>query len=139
MVERLHIFYADEYIGELEHDTNGDTYKYESKSDSKGAKMWVFLTNADTDRFKETLYDTRVFPPERVNARELLHQIGLIEYDPWEIMKRIHFVSDDFFWAHKEMKPELFWTKHPLASYHKDYEKVTGLPMYSDVPDADNF
>ena len=30
----MHVFHTDEYLGDLIHDTNGDTYEYISKSNS---------------------------------------------------------------------------------------------------------
>jgi hypothetical protein len=135
MKETLHIFWADEYLGDLTHDTDGDVYRYTPKSDTPMQKTWLKITNADKspERFRETLYDTRVFPKERINAREILHELGMLEYDPWVILRKGRFISDDLFWAHKDMVPEWFWKNHYLASEHPDYTKKTGKPMYSIV------
>ena len=136
----LHIFHADEYLGDLIHNTNGDTYDYIQKSSSDMAKLCNKITNADNGpkRFKETLLDTRVIPPNRIDCREILRRLDLLEYDPWKIMYKINFTSDDMFWAHEEMVPEWFWTNHHLASYHPRYTEVTGKPMYSQVVPVDD-
>lgn len=141
MREIYHIFHADVYIGDLIHDTNGDSYDFIQKSDSDSARLWNQITNADKGpkRFKETLLDTRVMDRNRIDVREILKRMGLFEYDPWKIMTQIHFTSDDLFWGHKDMVPEWFWTNHPLASWHPKYEKVTGKPMYSQVIPVDDF
>jgi hypothetical protein len=103
-------------------------------------KLWLKITNADKSpsRFRETLYDTRVFPENRINCRELLHELGLLEYDPWVIMRMNRFMSDDMFWAHKDMVPDWFWKNHYLASEHPDYTQKTGKPMHSQVIAEDN-
>jgi hypothetical protein len=108
-------------------------YKYIPKSDTAMQKLWIKITNADKtpERFRETLYDTRVFPPNRIDAKEILHELGLLEYDPWIIMRMNRFMSDDFFWAHKDMVPEWFWKNHYLAPEHSEYTKKTGKPMHS--------
>lgn len=141
MKELLHVFYADEYIGDITYDNETKEYNYIQKSNSKWAKMWNDITNADKgpNRFKETLLDTRVMSADRLDCREILKRMGLLEYDPWKIMKQIYFTSDDFFWAHEDMIPEWFWTDHYLASYHEDYTKKTGKPMYSQVMPVDDF
>lgn len=140
MVEKFHIFHADEYIGDLIHDTDGDKYEYIQKSNSDAAKRWLYITNADKEpsRFRETLLDTRVIPRNRIDCREILRRMGLLEYDPWKIMRQIHFTSDDMFWGHEEMCPEWFWTNHPLASEHPRFTEVTGRPMYCQVFPADD-
>lgn len=86
MKETYHIFHTDEYIGDLTHDTNGDTYNFEFKSNSHAAQLWNTITNADKgpERFKETLLDTRVMSPNRIDCREILRRVGLLEYDPME-------------------------------------------------------
>lgn len=139
MIEKLHVFYGDEFIGDISHDTNGNRYHYEPKSESFGAKLWADKTNAlrGDDWFKDFLENERVFPPNRVDAREMLRRAGMLEYNPWEIMKYGHFISADLFWAHKDMTPEWFWTNHPLASIHPRYTEVTGKPMYSTVVEVD--
>lgn len=140
MKEVYHIFFADEYLGDLIHDTNGDIYDYIQKSKSNNAKRWLLITNADKgpDRFKETLLDNRVMSPDRIDCREILRLMGLNTYDPWKIMSQINFTADDMFWGHKEMVPEWFWYNHPLASWHPRYTEVTGKPMYTQVLEMDN-
>ena len=140
MKEIYHIFHANEYIGDLMHDTNGDKYEYISKSNSNNAKRWIKITNADKgpERFKETLLDTRVMSPDRIDCREILRRMSLYEYDPWKIMTQIHFTTDDMFWGHKDMVPDWFWYNHPLASWHPNYTKITGKPMYSQVLEMDD-
>lgn len=141
MKTTLHVFHADEYLGDLIHDTDGDRYSYVQKSNSDMADLWNRITNADKEpsRFRETLLDTRVVPPDRIDLREILKLLGLFEYDPWKIMYKTNFTSDDMFWAREEMDPNWFWYNHPLASWHSRYTEVTGKPMYSQVVPVDDF
>lgn len=141
MVETIHIFFADEYIGDLIHDTLGDKYKFIKKSNSPMANEWVRITNADKgdDRFKETITDTRCMSPDRIDCREILKRLGLLEFNAWEIMKKINFTSEDLFWGSKEMNPKWFWENHYLASYHPNYTRVTGKQMFSQVIPVDEF
>lgn len=79
MVEKFHIFHADEYIGDLIHDTDVDKYNYIQKSNSDMAKLWNKITNADKGhkRFRETLLDTRVIDINRIDCREILRRMVL--------------------------------------------------------------
>lgn len=140
MVETLHVFFADEYLGDLIHDSNGDKYDYIQKTNSQHAEDWNYITNADRgpEQFKDTLLHTRVIPPDRIDCREILRRLGLHEYDPWKIMKISHFITDDLFWASEDMDPDWFWTHHFLASYHPKYPEKTGKPMYSIVVEIDD-
>lgn len=110
------------------------------KSNSEGAELWNHITNAKEGpkRFRDTLYHTRVFPPDRIDGREMLRRLSLLEYNPWLIMKKIHFTSEDSFWAHEEMCPDWFWTNHGFASFDERYPEKTGKPMYSKVLDTDD-
>lgn len=75
--------------------------------------------NEDSDVLKETLFD-RIFPPNRVNARELLDEMGLAEYDPWEIIKLNHLQNcNDMIWMSKGTNPDEFWKIHMIATYIK--------------------
>jgi hypothetical protein len=136
MVDIVHVFCADEYLGELKHDTDGDRYEYFPKSDTENQKNWIWLTNADKDPawFKETLYDTRVFPKNRINARELLKSLELTEYDPWKIFKKTRMISNDMFWISRKMEPEWFWDHHQLAPWHPDYTAKTGRKARENLP-----
>jgi hypothetical protein len=136
MVDIVHVFCADEYLGDLKHDTNGDVYEYFPKSDTENQRKWFFRTNADKgrDRFRETLYDTRVFPENRVDARELLRELGLLEYNRWEIFKKSRMISDDMFWISRKMEPEWFWDFHYLAPWYPGYTEKTGREAKTNQP-----
>lgn len=136
VIEQFHVFGTDEYIGEIIHDSNGDKLSFEPHGNGEWLRKFEKYAFDTPLTFKEVIYGERIFPPERVNARELLHQMGMLEYNPWEILKFNHMTSNDFFWMHDELKPEMFWTHHPLAILHWDYEKITGLSSNDLVPFA---
>lgn len=139
MIEKLHLFCTDKYIGDIVHDSEKNSYDFIKKLESPETDMWVYKTNADRGGtwFKDTLLSDRVMSPDRIDCREILRRLGLMEYNPWVIMRNTHFISEDFFWTHKNMVPEWFWTNHPMASYHPRYTEVTGKPMYSTVVEVD--
>lgn len=135
MIEKYHIFNKDVYTGDLIHDTNGDKYEYIQKDFGEDGEYVNYKLNADLSpaRLRETLYDDRIFPENRVNARELLRHIGLLEYNQWEIFKISRLISDDTIWMSDKMEPEWFWSHHPFASFMPNYTEKTGKPMYSIV------
>lgn len=128
-----------EYIGDMYHDSRNDSYRYEQKTFTPAAETWNIATNAKLSSkiFRDTLYHTRVFPPNRVDAREMLRRLNLFDYDPWQIMLKSHFIAQDFCWAHEEYCPEWFWTNHYKAAWHPDYVKVTGKEPYVAILDLD--
>lgn len=140
MRELFHVYIKDKYIGDLIHDTNGDKYDFHQVIFDTDAKLVIDILNADKDSdwFRDTLYSTRVFPKERVDAHEILKRLGLYEYDPWKILKLGHMISDDCIWMSDKMEPEWFWYNHPLASFVPGYTEKTGKPMYSQVIETDD-
>ncbi len=49
--------------------------------------------------------ESRCFPPNRANCRQLLDIMGLESYDPWKIVKYTHGVKhDDMYWVRWEGK-----------------------------------
>lgn len=140
MKETFFIFVKDKYVGNLYHDTNGDKYEYLQEVFDSDGDFVKFKLNTDkgVSKFRDTLYSTRVFPKERVDAHEILKRLGLYEYDPWKILKLGHMISDDCIWMSDKMEPEWFWYNHPLASFVPGYTEKTGKPMYSQVIETDD-
>lgn len=140
MKETFFIFVKDKYVGDLSHDTNGDKYEYSQEVFDSDGDFVKFKLNTDkgVSKFRDTLYSTRVFPKERVDAHEILKRLGLYEYDPWKILKLGHMISDDCIWMSDKMEPEWFWYNHPLASFVPGYTEKTGKPMYSQVIETDD-
>lgn len=132
MRELYHIFVKDNYIGDLLHDTDGDRYIYTQKDFGRDGEYFNFRLNANTSelRFRDTIYSTRVFPKDRVNASQLLRELNLLEYNRWEILKKTQFISDDCIWMSKDLDGEWFWFNHPLACTVLGYSEKTGKPMF---------
>ena len=140
MVETYHMFVKDKHVGDLTHDTSGDKYIYKQiLFNDEDADFFNYKTNAleSPERFRETLYDDRIFPPDRIDARQILQALGLFEYNPWEIFKLTQMISGDTIWMSKDLNGEWFWYNHPFASNFEEYTKRTGKPMYSIVGDVD--
>lgn len=140
MVETYHVFVRDKHVGDLTHDTNGDKYSYKQLLfNDKDAEFFNFRTNAlkGSDRFRDTLYSTRIFPPDRIDGRRILQALGMFEYNQWEIFKKSQLISDDTIWMSKDLDGDWFWYNHPFASNFEEYTEKTGKPMYSIVGDVD--
>lgn len=111
MLDKWNVFNKKEYVGVLIYDDVKKSFSFELKNHSPMAIEGYKCLNADKDAewFKETLFD-RVFPPDRIDARELLNAIGLLEYDAWEIIKYVQLSScNDLIWMTKGTDPEEFY------------------------------
>lgn len=142
MVEKFNIFHIDKHVGILIHDTDGDKYAYESvvdKNDSQG-QLVIDILNADKDSdwFRDTIYSTRLFPKNRIDAREILNRLDMFEYNRWELLKRGKFMSDDCIWMSEDSDGEWFWTHHPLACVVPGYTEKTEKPMFTKVFPTDD-
>lgn len=82
-IVKMYVFNANIYIGDMYHDSKDDSYRYEQKAFCEEAEDWNVSTNAKlgSEIFRDTLYHTRVFPPNRVDAREMLRRLNLFDYD----------------------------------------------------------
>lgn len=55
-------------------------------------------------------YESRCFPRERVNAKELLRGLGLDYYDPEQICRKTHGQQfDDFMWMQFSDEPQVLY------------------------------
>lgn len=125
MLDKWNVFNKKEYVGVLIYDDVKKTFSFELKNHSEKAIEGYKLLNADKDQdwFKETLFD-RVFPPNRIDARELLNAIGLLEYDAWEIIKYVQLSNcNDLIWMTKGDDPEEFYTACVLGGVIKENEE----------------
>lgn len=140
MKEIYHVFDKDVYTGDLIHDTNGDKYEYHQVDFSEHGEFVNYKLNANlgSERLRETLYDDRIFPENRVDAHEILKRLGMLTYNPWEIFKISRLISDDTIWMSDKMEPEWFWFNHPVASWVPGYTEKTGKPMYTPVKEVSN-
>lgn len=125
MLDKWNVYNKKEYVGVLIYDEEKKTFDFELKNRSEKAMEAYHNLNADKDQkwFRDTIFD-RVFPPNRVNARELLRVIGLLEYDAWEIVKYVQLVScNDLIWMTKNNDPEEFYKVHTLGGLIKEKEE----------------
>lgn len=125
MLDKWNVFDKTDYVGVLIYDEDKKTFDFEFKGTTERAKEAYEHLNADKDQnwFRETILD-RVFPPNRVNARELLRAIGLLEYDAWEIVKYVQLVScNDLIWMTKGSDPNEFYTVHTFGGLIKESEE----------------
>lgn len=125
MLDKWNVFNKKEYVGVLIYDEDKKTFSFQLKNHSEKAIEGYECLNADKDQnwFKETIFD-RVFPPNRVDARELLRAIGLLEYDAWEIVKYVQLVScNDLIWMTKGNDPNEFYRVHTLGGLIKEKEE----------------
>lgn len=55
-------------------------------------------------------YEDRCFPRERANCRDLLHKLGLEEYEPESIVRETHGLQfDDFMWLQFSDEVQVEW------------------------------
>ena len=58
----------------------------------------------------EEFFEERCFPKERVNCKEILHDLGLDYYEPELICRKTHGVQfDDFIWLQFSDEPKVKW------------------------------
>lgn len=114
------MFVKDNHVGDLIHDTDGDKYIYIQKDFGRDGEYFNLRLNANISsvRFRETIYATRIFPKDRINVNDLLIELGLSEYNRWEILKRINFMSDDCIWMSEDLNCDWFWSNHPFANIY---------------------
>lgn len=117
MLDSWNVFYKLEYIGILTYNTDTKYFTFEYKGNSdKAYEIYKYLNgDKDKDWLRETIFD-RVFPPERVDARQLLAEMGLPKYDAWEIVKKCRLTSvNDLVWMTKGTDPMEFYDVHILG------------------------
>ena len=58
----------------------------------------------------ENFFEDRCFPRERVNCKEILHNLGLDCYEPELICRKTHGLQfDDFIWLQFSDEPQVCW------------------------------
>ena len=122
MLDKWHVFDRDQYVGVLSYNEDTKEFSFEYKGKTNYTFKAMQKLNADKDKkwFKETLFN-RIFPRNRVDAREILRDLGLDRYDEWEIIKKNHlFCVNDCIWMSKEYNPSDFFNWHPFAEYEID-------------------
>ena len=94
MVEMQYIFNSMYLVGKVFYERDTDTWSFERIGYGELSKVVMerFLFDYNSACIKESFAE-RTFPPNRVNASELLGLIKLDHYDLWEIMKRTHGVT----------------------------------------------
>ena len=68
-------------------------------------KPWGLFRNSDRESAFNVMrwFEDRAFPEERVGCKELLEELGLDRYDPWEIVKKTRGpLMTDYFWLKVE-------------------------------------
>ena len=66
-------------------------------------------TSATVDDLEE-FFEDRCFPRERVNCKEILHNLGLDCYEPELICRKTHGLQfDDFIWLQFSDEPQVCW------------------------------
>lgn len=99
------VYYKEDLISKIKVDE--ETVTFENYSD-----MTVFLPFgvSNTATYKDLLeyYEDRCFPRERENCKQLLHHLGLAEYDPELICRKTHGLQfDDFVWLQFSDEPQV--------------------------------
>lgn len=122
MLDNWYVFDRDQYVGILTYDTDKKEFSFEYKGKTNYTYRAMQKINGDKndkDWLKQTLFN-RIFPRDRVDAREILRGMGLKEYDEWEIIKKCRlFCVNDSIWMSKEFNPSDFYNWHPFV-----YEEV---------------
>lgn len=122
-VDNWYLFNGLIYCGILSYDLDKAKFSFKLENDCPRARAAIRRLNLDKDTkwCRETILE-RVFPPNRVNARELLNAIGLIDYDAWEIVKYVHLVSTtgDMLWMDKVKDPSGWYKYHMFSEIVSD-------------------
>jgi len=84
--DSLAVYNAGELVGRLSRQSDG--WAYERLASGERSDEAVRLIDGDMppECVRETICETRVFPRERVNARQVLDEIGLDTYDEWDVL-----------------------------------------------------
>ena len=120
MIDRWNVFNKLRYAGVLEYYEQSKKFYFDQKeftSDANNAVDWLNL-NRESDLIKETILYCRIFPPGRMNASDILRDLGLNEYDAWEIVKATNLINVcDCVWMTKGSDPYEFFDLHPTAKW----------------------
>lgn len=112
MLDNWNVFSHFDYVGVLTYNTETTMFSFEYKGNTQNAyDTRLFLCwDKDPKWFKSALFD-RVCPPNRVDIRDILRQLGMKRYDAWELIKYCHLSScNDLVWMQKGMDPKKFYT-----------------------------
>ena len=119
MIDSWNVFNITDFVGVLSYDTQTRVFSFEPVGTSDRARMAFeqLCVFKGASWMQVALFD-RIFPRDRVDAAVLLRDIGLTEYDEWEILKKTQLVScNDMIWMSKGADPNEFFECHPLAGY----------------------
>ena len=111
MLDNWYLFNRDVYVGILTYDE--ESKKFSFKKENEGELVDQAIKRLKLNGSSENMWFTfedRCFPPDRIDARELLDAMGLIEYDRWSILKKTQLCSyNDNIWMSKEKDGSQFF------------------------------
>lgn len=115
MLDNWYLFNRDVYVGILTYNEESKKFSFRKENEGKLVDEAIKLLNLDRD--SDAIWfmlEDRCFPPDRVNARELLDELNLIEYDKWSILKKTHLCDyNDNIWMSKEKDGSQFFKINP--------------------------
>lgn len=99
------VYFQEELICEIF--VNGHDVTFKNYSDLVIFLPFGVRTSATYEDLME-YYEDRCFPRTRTGAKELLHDLGLDDYDPELICRKTHGMQfDDFVWLQFSDEPQV--------------------------------
>lgn len=117
-MDKLYVYCANSYIGQLIKDNDKFRFIIENSDDyfsNKGiAENALDKRCNDSDFLYDIMVCDRICPLNRLSIREILDRHGIAEYDPWELLKAAHGINVlDLIWMHTEkVDPDWFFENH---------------------------
>lgn len=101
------VYRKEELVSEIQ--VRGTLVTFENYTDFVLDLPFGIRTSATVDDLEE-FFEDRCFPRERVNAKDLLHDLGLDYYEPELICRKTHGMQfDDFIWLQFSDEPQVCW------------------------------
>lgn len=116
-LDNWYVFNGLVYCGILTYNEETKEFSFKIENDCPRTHGVIRDLNLDKDAAwcRETILD-RVFPPNRVNANEILRKAGLLEYDAWKLVKLAHLMGvNDQIWMDKVKDPNGWYKYHVLS------------------------